>query len=667
MWRLINLFAVSVLAAVCLADVKSVPRLDGAQLAQNPVIDGVLNEGEWAQASTSRGFINPYTGAPPSEDTEVWIGYTQEAIFVAFKAHESDTSKIVAYNIQPGTVQGPRAGGMGGGSISEDVLEFSIDPFNSRQGSMSEFRVNALGTTSENIAGGRSSKREFRGEWGAKAMVGKGYWTAEMRIPWNVLNLPSGNGLDMDINFARGHARTQITSYWADLTLRRLPERLGVWQAITPPKSKARDKMDVLAYVAPEYDEDADSEYSVRAGGDVRYAFNSQLSGLMSVNPDFKNIEQQVTSISFTRSTRFESDNRPFFSEGSGFFGRGGGGMSDQLFYSRAISDFDEGAKFYGMLDKNTSVGALTTYEDGDRTDAVMNVSRTLGARSSVSMFASRSTATGLNNSVYAMNGRWGSGNYRLSGEYNVAEDAGNPETAGMFNLNYSVPKFTIGLTHQWVEPNYRPELGFVQFQDLRGYSLFAFHNAQYQTGPVRSLNAFAWGDNFETFDDHNHIRGGGTSVGWTTRQDVRYELGARHERYLDEEESTVDIGLTLNASNRNRGAGFNYTYGSRDRILSEYFTAFWKHRLENGLDLGLSHSFLNYDGRTEQTVFTAAWELDKKQSIAARAVRRDDDYNYYFSYSSSGFTGMDWYLIVGDPNASSWRNRASLKFVWAF
>ncbi len=656
----------ALVSAVCFAYAKDVPRMKGVKFATPPTLDGTIAEGEWGSVAFARGFTNPFTGAAPQEDTEVWLGYSDEAIYVAFVAHESEPAKIVAQSIQPGTVPPIQIGGMGGGSITEDVIEFSIDPFNTRQGGMSLFRANARGTTSETIAGGRSSKREFRGQWEARATVGEDCWTVEMRIPWAILNLPIGSKLDMDINFARAHAREQVASYWADTTLRRLPERLGLWTSIDPPKQKASDRLNLMAYVAPEYDEDGSAEFSLRSGGDVRYAFTSQLTGLASVNPDFKNIEQQVTSISFTRSSRFESDNRPFFSEGSGFFGRDGGGMSDQLFYSRAITDFDEAAKFYGVLDKNTTVGALATHEDGDRTDGVFNLSRTLGPRSSVSMFMSRSNGTGLTNSVYGLNGRWGKGNYRLSGQYSVAEDAENPESAGLLSLNYSVPRFNLSLSNSWVEPSYRPELGFVQYQDRRGYSVFAFHNAQYQTGSVRSLSGYVYGENFETFDDHNQSKAAGVGVNWTTRDDIKCDLGGNTERFFDEEENTASAGVEFNASNRQRTFGATYVHGSRARELTEYLESFWNYRLENGIDLGLRHSFLNFQGRDEQSIFTVAWEKDAKQSFAGRIVRTNDDFNYYLSYSSSGFTGLDWFLIIGDPNATQFRNRISLKFVWA-
>lgn len=666
MRKFLALFFVFVVTISLCKAANDVPRMKGFKFLTAPNVDGQMSEGEWGAASYAKGFLDPFTGQAPAEDTEVWLGYTDEAIFVAFRAYDSDISKIVARSIQPGTVPGTRRGGGGGSSITEDVLEFSIDTFNSRQGSMSDFRVNALGTTSENIAGGRASKREFRGEWTAAAKIVNDGWIVEMRIPWAILNLPNGSLLSMDINFSRANARTQITSSWANTTLRRLPEYLGVWSEINPPKQKSSDKLHLMAYVAPEYDEDAANEFDLRMGVDARYAFNSQLSGLVSINPDFKNIEQEVSSISFTRSSRFEFDNRPFFTEGANFFGRNSGGMGDQLFYSRAITDFDEGAKFYGMLDKKSSIGALVTREDGRRTDGVMNYSQVVGPRSTLGFFASQSSSDVLENKVYGANARMGTGNFNLGGQYNVADDSGNADTAGNFNVGYNIPRFSSSINYSWVEPDYRPELGFIEFQDKRGMSFFMFHNAQYQSGNVRSLNAFLFAGNYETYDNHNQDRGLDFEVNLTTRSDISYRLGGATWRYLNEEENTVTLGADFNVSNRFNTFGFNFNHGSRDRELTEYLDARGNYRLQNGIDLGLSHSFLNFQGRTEQSIFTVGWEVDKKQSLAGRVVRSDDEYNYYVSYSSSGFTGLDWFLIIGDPNATAYRNRASLKFVWA-
>ncbi|MCH7905382.1 MAG: hypothetical protein IH944_12580 [Armatimonadetes bacterium] len=658
--------AIVLLYAGALADSEDVPRLQGVRIARTPTIDGVLAEGEWAALAHASGFIDPYTETNPVADTEIWLGYDDEAIYVAFFARDSQPDRIVAREIQPGAVSGV-GGGRGGSTVREDVLEFSINPFNTRQGGMSEFRVNALGTTSENIAGGRSAKREFRGEWTAAARIVEGGWVAEMRIPWAILNIPSGEDMDMDINFARGHARTQVNSYWANRTLRRLSDLVGIWETVTPPAQSSEQKLRLLGYIAPEFDEDADDEFAIRGGLDARYEFNSQMTGLLSVSPDFRNIEQQVTGISFTRTVRFERDSRPFFTEGSSFFGGGrGGGFSDQLFNSRAIEDFDQGAKFYGNLDAKNSVGILVTREDGRRVDAVLNFRHLLGNRSRVGFFASASSDTGLRNYVYQANATIARGNYNIRGSYGVSETNGVSDTSGSANLSYNIPKFSTSLTYSWVDPDFDPALGFIRFTNRRGASFFTNYNTEYRTGPLRSFSVFLFGQDFKKFDGDNQQKGASLNISGTLRSDIRLSISGQTERFEDEEEKTVSIGADFNVSNRFRSFGFDYNFGERAGERTEFVSIKGNYRFPGSIDVGLRHSFLDFNGRTEQTIVTLGWEIDARQSLTGRFVSRDGTNNYFVSYSSSGFTGMDWFVIIGDPNADEWRSRVTVKFVWA-
>ena len=50
---------------------------------------------------------------------------------------------------------------------------------------------------------------------------------------------------------------------------------------------------------------------------------------------------------------------------------------------------------------------------------------------------------------------------------------------------------------------------------------------------------------------------------------------------------------------------------------------------------------------------------------FSGRAVKTDDDWNAYFSYRRSGNQGMEYYFIVGDPNALKWRNSFIVKVVY--
>ena len=644
-----------------------VPRLAGVVLETPPVIDGILSEGEWAGAALGKGFIDPYTGAEPADKTEVWLAYDEEAIYVAFYAYDSNPAGIVVQETQIGSVD--RVGGRGmmsSGGANEDIVQFEINPFNNRSYDLSSFRVNAAGTTGESISGGRTSKREWRGEWQGAAKIVEGGWTAEMRIPWKIMNLPKGQSVNMDINFARHNEADKVDSFWANLTLRRLPEHLGVWESVNPPAQKAENRLQWLGYVAPEYNENEEDEFQVRAGVDMRYKISNQMSSLVSINPDFKNIEQQVTSIAFSRSERFERDNRPFFTEGSGFFGSGGGGMRDSLFHSRRISDFDIGAKAYGNITNTEGIGVLATVEDGDDYDMVASYEKILGPRSNLRLFASGSDDEFGDNVTYSGQLGHGQGNFYMSGRYSVAVDDGVSDSSGGVDISYNVPRFSSNIGYSWVDPDFSPGLGFVRFDDRRGVSFFASYNDQYRSGGLRSFSTWVFGNKFDKYDGSNQQKGIGFRSSVTTRSDLGFSLGGEIEQFEDEEEQTVSVGFDYNVSNRFKKFGIDYNFGERDGENTEFFSFRGSYRLPIGIDLGLSHSFLDFLGYTDQTILTLGWEIDPKQSLTARFVSQSGSENFYLAYQSSGDTGMDWFLIIGDPNAKSFSNRISLKFVWA-
>jgi hypothetical protein len=50
---------------------------------------------------------------------------------------------------------------------------------------------------------------------------------------------------------------------------------------------------------------------------------------------------------------------------------------------------------------------------------------------------------------------------------------------------------------------------------------------------------------------------------------------------------------------------------------------------------------------------------------LSTRFVRRQNDYNIYFSYRKSGGRGAEYYVILGDPNAQSFRTSLVLKAVF--
>ena len=64
------------------------PRIEGE--AANATIDGVLDEGVWAQAAMLTGFsqFSPQDGIPAADSTQVLIWYSPTALYVGVKAFE---------------------------------------------------------------------------------------------------------------------------------------------------------------------------------------------------------------------------------------------------------------------------------------------------------------------------------------------------------------------------------------------------------------------------------------------------------------------------------------------------------------------------------------------------------------------------------------------------
>jgi hypothetical protein len=83
---------------------------------------------------------------------------------------------------------------------------------------LSFFYLNPRGTKYARLAGGRATKLEWEGDWQAAARIVADGWTAEMAIPWSILNYPTVKGpTTIGINFLRFHKRANMISNWSNI------------------------------------------------------------------------------------------------------------------------------------------------------------------------------------------------------------------------------------------------------------------------------------------------------------------------------------------------------------------------------------------------------------------------------------------------------------------
>lgn len=632
------------------------PHIIGAKLSHPPTIDGVVDPTEWKEATKLSGFIDPNTGESTVDQTEAYLGFDENAIYVAVVAHDSKPDQIVGREIAPGSwFQG------------EDTVSFSINPFGTRNWEgVSHFTVNVLNTQSEDIAGGRSAKREWRGLWQSAVKRQPDGYSVEMRIPWKVLNYPVGTKLAMDVNISRHQARTQINSMWANTTPMNRPELTGVWQDVYPPAGSTSTRPQFMAYVAPEVD---GKIFQMRTGIDARYQVTKTFTALASLAPDFRDIANQVAGVDFTHTERYLDESRPFFMEGSGFFGLSDGNGFGSPFYSRRIGDFDLGTKAYGQITPSLSVGAMEVTGQGRDVASVARAAKSFGVDSNASLYMTTSALDGTRRSETLGGHGWArKGNYSVDGEVSMQKDLGQrPDSAGDVGLLYEIPHMFSVVRYVWVQPDYSPPLAYVPWQDRRGLSAFTYAGREYRTGPLRSMDVAVSLRDYHTYEGPQQEGGVDGSFSVVTRNDIGLNYNRSHVLYDGRLDDINGVGVRFNTSNRFRRYGFYYETGQRSDLPSHYLSADGSFRIAKSFDLGVSQAVQSYQGTDALTIVSLGWEINATRSLTSRIVHRNGNTNAYLAFRNGGGAGAETYLILGDPNADKTARRFSVKVVWAF
>ena len=631
-----------------------IPSIKGSILESPPKIDGKLENGEWANAASTNIFIERATGRAGEDPTQAWIGYTKKAIYVAFHCFDKEPNKIIGREVIPNS-----------DFKGEDVVTFGINPYGDRTwNQLSLFTINVKGTKSERIAGGRTDKREWRGEWkSAVSMVSDG-WTCEVEIPWEIISTPNNPKINMHVNFIRVQGRSQNTYLWANARQNPLPELQGMWEGIEPP-APPKPKLQFLGYTAPELNKGI---FENRMGLDARYPFTPSVTGVMSFAPDFKNIQDVIPGIDFVRTERFLSESRPFFSEGSGFFQMGDSmGGFGSMFYSRRIADFDMATKVFGQATPSLAFGALYTNKFEGSKAAVFNINKTLSPTSSVGLYGTTS-ATGTENTSLGMSFRRRTGPIGFNFSAAMEKDKGSKaDTAGTFGLSYEGNGDFLFAQYMWITPEFNPSLGLVPWDDRKGGYLYYSRNRTVKQGSIRDTRFNFSTSEFRTYSGVLQENGFSSSMNIGFKNDIGIGFAKVRTTYSGVLDDYNVLGAGLNVSNRQKQFAMNYQRGTQNGLPSNYYIMKFGYRLVKDLDLTINKSVLELNGASRQTIGTLAYQISPQDLISGRYVMRGNNQNLFFSYRHAGFKGAEYYLIYGDPNALRTSNRISIKAVWAF
>jgi len=166
--------------------------LHAQQLHETVVVDGQLNESAWQNYGIS-DFVqsNPLDGAPATEKTFVWIGFNQDALYIAARLSDSQPDKII------GRV------GRRDEWVDSDWFVFAIDPYYDRHSGY-QFAVNPSGSIVDmTLYNDEGQDITWDGRWESAATIDEEGWTVEMRIPYHQLRYKKNKKQDYTwgINF----------------------------------------------------------------------------------------------------------------------------------------------------------------------------------------------------------------------------------------------------------------------------------------------------------------------------------------------------------------------------------------------------------------------------------------------------------------------------------
>jgi hypothetical protein len=318
------------------------PDITARRTWERPVIDGVLDDWTWERSALFDGFVQsfPELGAAPTEETEVWLLYDREYLYLAFYCADQKPELV-------STRMGRRD------ALGEaDYVAVSIDSAHDHRTAY-EFRISAAGVKADFL---HYEDNQVTSEWdetweGAVTLTEDG-WTAELAIPLRVLPYSDAPTQEWGIRFGRYIARKResVDSVAIPANSKAIVSLYGHLEGVRNLRSLQRT--DFVPFVAartlrrpqrsaPNVTAPRLQLYSADLGLDFKLGLSRALTLTGTVNPDFGQVEADAVLINVTNLETFFPEKRPFFTQGMSIFQSVGADADEPspqtIFYSRRI------------------------------------------------------------------------------------------------------------------------------------------------------------------------------------------------------------------------------------------------------------------------------------------------------------------------------------------
>ena len=303
------------------------------------VLDGVLDEADWAQAPALGEILQrePKQESPASERTEVKLLADKANLYVGVQCYDSVPEKITGTQMRRDA-----------SLEADDRIEILLDTFHDRRNAF-YFATNPAGALVDGlvIENGRQINFDWNAIWDVRVKRNDKGWSAEFAIPFKSLGFTPGQDV-WGFNFARYIVRKLEEDRWAtprlDVRFTQVSEAGEISGFAAAEQGRG---LDVRPYVIGNAVRDEfgrpttfRNDFNGKGGADIFFNITSSLKLTTTINTDFAETEVDDRQINLTRFPLFFPEKRSFFLENAGVFNftRSAGGNSELLpFFSRRI------------------------------------------------------------------------------------------------------------------------------------------------------------------------------------------------------------------------------------------------------------------------------------------------------------------------------------------
>ena len=354
------------------------------------IIDGYLNEGVWSQAATVPFDIefSPANNEAARKETTAYIAYSSTHLFVGVYA-KHDPNAIRA-SIRPRDDRN---------IWNDDVVLLRIDPYADARFNIG-LAVNALGSQFDvkqvnALSDDKRYDSTFNVNFESSGVIVEDGYQIEMKIPFSEIPFPNGTDQLWRINFYRRYVDNgniiEVSSQIRDRN-----NSCVVCQTTDELYLKGIEidkRLEFLPYVSSNLSGERQRPSSTIDYGDLNanvglglnLDINKNTSWELTLNPDFSQVEADVTQIDVNSSFSLQyPERRPFFNRGTDLLN-----FADGAFYSRSIVNPSVASKILSQgrksrllllsaLDKNSPylVGGEDRSYLGEGGQSVVNVFR---------------------------------------------------------------------------------------------------------------------------------------------------------------------------------------------------------------------------------------------------------------------------------------------------